>query len=145
MVHLEQVVDNNSNVQNATNVTNGGNTISVTGVAESNIVHHGHISRQPPKIVSGKGNVLTTDKGVQIFDATCGAAVSCLGHNNERVKAAIIKQLDQIEYCYLPFFTTDPAENLAKELCDSTNGAMSKAFIVSSGMNSTIRYFTDNI
>jgi adenosylmethionine-8-amino-7-oxononanoate aminotransferase len=137
MVLLERVGDKTVDTDGAVNATSRGNSIIAKGVAESRVIHHGHISKQPPKIVSGKGNYVVTDTGVEIFDATCGAAVSCLGHNNARVKAAIVKQLDEIEYCYLPFFTTDAAENLAKELCDSTHGVMSKAFIVSSGMHST--------
>jgi adenosylmethionine-8-amino-7-oxononanoate aminotransferase len=135
MVLLERVGDKIVDEEGAVNVMSRGNSMTVKGVEESRVIHHGHISKQPPKIVSGKGNYLVTDTGVKIFDATCGAAVSCIGHQNARVKAAIVEQLDQIEYCYLPFFTTDAAEKLAKELCDSTNGVMSKAFIVSSGMN----------
>lgn len=96
-------------------------------------VLHQQVKQQPPKIVSGKGNYLLSSTGATIFDASCGAAVACLGHGNERVKDAIVRQLDQVAYCYLPFFTTEPAERLARELVDSTGGRMEKVFIVSSG------------
>jgi adenosylmethionine-8-amino-7-oxononanoate aminotransferase len=31
-------------------------------------------------------------------DTTCGAAVACLGHKNERVKAATMAQMDKFSY-----------------------------------------------
>ncbi|KIW05689.1 uncharacterized protein PV09_03551 [Verruconis gallopava] len=86
-----------------------------------------------PKVVSAHGNYLVTDEGLEILDATGGAAVACLGHNNPRVKAAMVAQLDNLTYCYSQFFTTPPVEKLSKLLTDSTGGLMSRVFIVSSG------------
>ena len=102
-------------------------------VTDSSSVLHQQISKQPPKIVSGRGNYLITDTRLEIFDASTGAAVACIVHANVRVKDAIVRQLDQVAYCYLPFFTAEPIEKLAKELADSTDSRMSKVFIVSSG------------
>ena len=34
----------------------------------------------------------------KIEDTTCGAAVACIGYDNERVKAAMIKQMDNFSY-----------------------------------------------
>lgn len=68
-----------------------------------------------------------------MLDATGGAAVSCLGHGNKRVKDAIMSQLDVVSYVHSATFGTDAAEKLAKALVDSTGGEMSKAYIVSSG------------
>lgn len=103
------------------------------GPKESSSVLHASLSRTPPKIIAAQGNYLTTSSGVQIFDATGGAAVACIGHNNARVKKAILSQLDAVGYCYSPFFTTSASENLASYLTESTHGQMSKVFIVSSG------------
>lgn len=99
----------------------------------SSSILHANLASQPPKIIKAEGNYLTTSTGTQIFDATGGAAVSCLGHGHPRVKQAIIDQLDTVEYTYSPFFTTSASEKLAQYLTDSTNGQMSKVFIVSSG------------
>ena len=94
---------------------------------------HAKLERKPATVTASKGNYLYTSDGAEIFDATCGAAVACIGHNDPRVKDAIVKQLDTVEYCYAPFFATDAAEQVASMLTDSTGGEMSKVFIVSSG------------
>lgn len=99
--------------------------------------HSGVLYRQlrqkPLNIVGGRGSYLITDDGLEILDATCGAAVSCLGHSDKRVHEAILEQLQKIPYCYSLFFTNSAMENLSKILVDSTGGKMSRAFIVSSG------------
>jgi adenosylmethionine-8-amino-7-oxononanoate aminotransferase len=59
--------------------------------------------------------------------------VSSIGHNNARVKRAIIDQLDSVEYTFSPHFTTDAYEKLATYLVDSTGGQMSKVFVIGSG------------
>lgn len=92
------------------------------------------IDKRPPEVVRSHGNYLETSDGRTIFDASGGAAVACLGHNEPRVKQAIMEQLDQTAYVYSPFFTVPAAEEVATYLTESTNGAMSKVFIVSSGM-----------
>jgi Aminotransferase class-III len=92
-----------------------------------------NIHSPPRQVVASAGNYLTLGNGQQILDATCGAAVSCLGHGNERVKEAIVKQLDQVAYCLSIEFGTGAAEDLATELKNGTNGLMKKAYIVNSG------------
>ncbi|KAL4887252.1 pyridoxal phosphate-dependent transferase [Aspergillus karnatakaensis] len=91
------------------------------------------IDAPPPEIIRSEGNYLETNDGRRIFDASGGAAVACLGHNDARVKEAIIAQLDKTAYVYSPFFTVPAAEEIATFLTESTNGAMSRVFIVSSG------------
>lgn len=73
------------------------------------------------------------DNGQKIFDSTGGAAVTCVGHGNEKVKKAIKEQIDTLSYCHTGFFSTQPAEELARFLVDSTGGKMSKLFVVNSG------------
>ncbi|KIM99323.1 hypothetical protein OIDMADRAFT_126687 [Oidiodendron maius Zn] len=107
--------------------------------------------RQPnPSIVSSKGCFLFADDGRQIIDASSGAAVSCIGHNDERLHYAILEQLKKVEYCYPYYFTTPVAEELSQVLTDSTGGKMSKVFIVSSGTEAVeaaikmaMQYFTE--
>ena len=90
--------------------------------------------RQPNvRIIGSQGCILYTEDGHEIVDGSSGAAVSCIGHNQKRVHKAIMEQLAQVEYCYAYYFTTPVAEELAKTLSDSTNGEMSRVYIVGSG------------
>ena len=68
-----------------------------------------------------------------LSDATGGAAVACIGHGDPSVKDAVVRQMDEVSYCHSLFFSSSGAENLAKLLINSTNGVMTRAFIVSSG------------
>jgi hypothetical protein len=106
--------------------------ISLHAMAPS--VLYTKIDVRPPEIVRSEGNYLETSDGRKIFDASGGAAVACVGHNDPRVKEAIIAQLGQTAYVYSPFFTVPAAEEIATFLTESTGGAMSKVFIVSSGV-----------
>lgn len=96
-------------------------------------VLHATLAANPPKIVGAQGHYFKTADGHSIFDASGGAAVSCIGHGNPRVKQAIKDQLDQVEYCFSPWFATDAYEKLATFLTDSTHGEMEKVFICGSG------------
>ncbi|KAI9810097.1 MAG: hypothetical protein M1827_006708 [Pycnora praestabilis] len=120
-----------------TAIINDGNVVyaSKSDGQSSNgsAVLHRNLHQAPHKVVSASGNYLELVNGQKILDATGGAAVACLGHGNERVKDAIIAQLDEVAYCHSLFFASSGAEGLARELIDSTKGQMSKAFIVSSG------------
>ncbi|KAF5003125.1 hypothetical protein FDECE_10316 [Fusarium decemcellulare] len=94
---------------------------------------HAKINSPPPRIVKSQGCWLETEHGHRILDASSGAAVVSIGHNESRIKEAIADQLDRVAYCYSPFFTTEAAEKISHFLTESTNGAMSKVFVVSSG------------
>ena len=106
-------------------------TISTEATVSS--VLHASLATEPPKIVRAEGNYLYTSDGRQIFDATGGAAVACIGHNHPRVKKAITEQLDSVAYCFSPWFTTNAYERLANYLTESTGGKMEKVFVVGSG------------
>lgn len=107
--------------------------VDSTGIKPSSGVLYHQLRNEPLNIVGGRGSYLITEDGLEIMDATCGAAVSCLGHSDERIHEAILDQLKKVPYCYSMFFTNSAAENLAKLLVDSTGGKMSRAYIVSSG------------
>ncbi|KAL3489226.1 pyridoxal phosphate-dependent transferase [Aspergillus germanicus] len=91
------------------------------------------ITTPTPSIIHSAGNYLTTADSRRIFDASGGAAVACLGHNDPRIKKAIVAQLDQTAYVYSPFFTVPAAEEIAGFLKESTGGRMERVFVVSSG------------
>jgi hypothetical protein len=104
-------------------------------------VLHANLGINPPRIVGANGHYLKTAGGVNIFDASGGAAVACIGHNNPRVKNAIKEQLDSVAYCFSPWFTTSAYEKLATFLTESTSGHMEKVFVCGSGTSiSSIAY-----
>lgn len=94
---------------------------------------HRNIHAPPRYVTSTLGSFITLDNGQVILDATGGAAVACLGHGHKRIVEAMKRQADQVAYCHSIFFSTQAAEDLAKELCNGTDGHMKRAFIVSSG------------
>jgi adenosylmethionine-8-amino-7-oxononanoate aminotransferase len=94
-----------------------------------------HLRREFPGVVSGKGNYLFTKDGRAVFDASAGAAVSCLGHGNERVLNAIRDQLTSgIPYLATTFWGSDIVEELCIELISGTDGAMARVYLTGSGM-----------
>ncbi|MCJ1420560.1 hypothetical protein MMC32_006917 [Xylographa parallela] len=102
------------------------------GSATSAVLHR-DLHHAPLRVIAAKGNYLTLENGRQIFDATGGAAVACIGHGDLSVKEAVAQQMDEVSYCHSLFFSSSGAENLAQILIDSTHGVMARAFIVSSG------------
>lgn len=104
-----------------------------TAEEQSGVLYRQLRQRAPLNVIGGRGSYLLTDNGLEILDATSGAAVSCLGHSDRRVHEAILEQLQKVPYCYSLYFTNSAAESLSKYLVESTGGEMSRAFIVSSG------------
>jgi 4-aminobutyrate aminotransferase-like enzyme len=100
--------------------------------AESAVLHR-HLGRSFPKIAFAKGCYLFLDDGRKIFDGSGGASVACIGHGNERVNKAMNAQMSRVSYCLTTFYTTSVQEELCRTLVQSTNGCMSRAYIVSSG------------
>jgi adenosylmethionine-8-amino-7-oxononanoate aminotransferase len=86
-------------------------------------------------VESASGIWLNLANGQRVLDATCGAAVTSIGHGDARVKRAIVAQLDQVLYCHPGFFKTSIAEQLANFLVDSTGGKMARACITGSGLH----------
>lgn len=84
-------------------------------------------------IATGDGVFLIDKAGNRYLDACGGAAVSCLGHSNQRVKQAIIDQVNAVPYAHTGFFTNEPQEQLAEELIQSSQGDFSQVYFVSGG------------
>lgn len=113
--------------------TSSLSTINMTNPAATSAVLHRTLKSVPPQVVSANGKHLTFSDGKTILDTTCGAGVACIGYNNERVKRAMADQLDKFAYCNSMFFSHPIGEELATELINGTEGAMSKAYIMCSG------------
>ena len=99
---------------------------------ESRVLHRS-LHAPPAVAVSGHGVWLLTREGAKILDASGGAAVSCLGHQHPRVLAALAQQTSRLTYAHTGFFSSEPAEALAKELVGCEPGGLATAFFVSSG------------
>ncbi|KAJ5311941.1 hypothetical protein PENANT_c022G01490 [Penicillium antarcticum] len=105
----------------------------MTTEANTSAILHRDTRFLPKKCVGGKGSYLFLEDGTTFLDSTGGAAVSCLGHGHEGVTQLIKDQMDQLSYCHSAFFGTTVAEELATLLVNSTNGTLSKLFVISSG------------
>ena len=73
-----------------------------------------HTKSLPPRAVRGDGPYLFGADGKQYLDGSGGAAVSCLGHSDPDVIAAIKAQIDNMAFAHTGFFTSDAAESLAR-------------------------------
>ena len=96
-------------------------------------VLHRSLRHDPPVAVGGEGIRLRLADGSEVIDASGGAAVSCLGHGDARVAAAIAEQAGQMAYAHTSFFSSAPAEALAEELLRDQPGGLCRAYFVSSG------------
>ncbi|KAL2756410.1 hypothetical protein ACRALDRAFT_1063637 [Sodiomyces alcalophilus JCM 7366] len=96
-------------------------------------VFHRSLEKPYPTAIGGEGVYLFTADGRKILDGSCGAAVSGVGHGNKEVIEAVCEQMRRLAYIQTSFFTTDPAEELARVILDSSNGAFSKVMFLSSG------------
>jgi len=96
-------------------------------------VFHRTTGERPPTAVRGEGIFLIDDDGRRYLDACGGAAVSCLGHGNPQVAAAIAEQVAALDYAHTGFFTSDAAEELASLIADVSPGALDRVWFTSSG------------
>jgi adenosylmethionine-8-amino-7-oxononanoate aminotransferase len=86
-----------------------------------------------PVAVKGEGIEIVDSTGKRYIDASGGAAVSCLGHSNQRVIDAIKRQVQELPYAHTSFFTTQPAEELASYLVERAPQGLAHVYFVSGG------------
>lgn len=88
----------------------------------------------PPAVAQADGLWVTDSDGRRYLDAVSGgAAVSAIGHRDERVRDAILRQLDAVSYAHGSFFTSEPAEELAAYLAGKAPAGLSKVVFCSGG------------
>lgn len=92
-----------------------------------------HTKVNLPTVNSGQGVYLYDTDGKQYFDGSGGAAVSCLGHGDNDVTAAIKAQLDEIAFAHTSFLTSKPAEELADKLVELAPEHIDRVYLVSGG------------
>ncbi len=98
----------------------------------SHVIHRS-LAKTPLVAVGGKGVELFDQAGKAYIDASGGAAVSCLGHAQPDVMAAMHRQIDQLAYAHTSFFTTDVQEQLADKLVAHAPAGMTDVYFVSGG------------
>ncbi len=96
-----------------------------------------HTKLSPPMAVGGEGCYLIDAGGKRYFDGSGGAAVSCLGHGDPEVIAAVQGQVEKLAFAHTGFFTSEPAEKLADLLIDHSPGELDRVLFVSGGSEAT--------
>lgn len=86
-----------------------------------------------PAAVGGEGCYLIDADGKRYLDGSGGAAVSCLGHSDPDVRAALHAQLDRLAFAHTGFFTSEPAEALADLLIEQAPPGIERVYLVSGG------------
>ena len=86
-----------------------------------------------PVAVRGEGIYLYDSEGKSYLDGSGGAAVSCLGHGDKDVIAAMADQMGKLEFAHTGFLTSEPAESLAARLVAHAPEGIEKVYIVSGG------------
>lgn len=91
-----------------------------------------HTKAKPPIAVSGEGCYIVDEAGNRYLDVG-DAAVSCLGHSDPDVIAAIKEQVDKIAFAHTGFFSSGPAEELADVLIAHAPEGLERVYFVSGG------------
>ena len=86
-----------------------------------------------PAAVRGEGCYIIDDSGKRYLDGSGGAAVSCLGHSDAGVRAAIHDQLDRLAFAHTGFFTSKAAEDLSEKLVARAPEGIDKVYLLSGG------------
>jgi len=92
-----------------------------------------HSRSLPPVARRAEGAYYYDATGKAYLDASGGAAVSCLGHGDADVTAAIKAQVDQLAFAHSGFFTSEAAEKLADKLVAHAPKGIDRVYLVSGG------------
>jgi hypothetical protein len=96
-------------------------------------VFHRNPRHAYPVAVAGDGPYLIDAAGTRYLDGSGGAAVSCLGHSDPDVRAAVRAQVDRLAFAHTSFFTNEPMETLADELAAQAPAGLAHVYFVSGG------------
>jgi adenosylmethionine-8-amino-7-oxononanoate aminotransferase len=120
---------------NILSLTNGNETkVTKSGLRRTEFLLDRHLHKEFPVVIGGKGNHLFTSDGRKVFDASGGAAVSCLGYGNDRVTNAVFDQMKTgTPYVAAVFWASDVVDELCKELIAGTDGKMARVYLTGSG------------
>ncbi len=96
-------------------------------------VFHRNPTQTYPTAVRGDGAYLIDAQGKRYLDASGGAAVSCLGHSDPDVIAAVQHQIATMAFAHTSFFTNEPMEALADHLIARAPAGLERVYFVSGG------------
>lgn len=96
-------------------------------------VFHRSAKSVPLTASHGFASTIFDKDGKAYLDACGGAAVSCIGHDDAAVVAAINAQAGKLAYAHTSFFTSDAAEELAAFLSASTSHQLTKTYFTCDG------------
>ncbi|MGZ0247006.1 MAG: aspartate aminotransferase family protein [Alphaproteobacteria bacterium] len=96
-------------------------------------VLHRHAHSRLPVAASGDGPYVIDTDGKRYLDACGGAAVSCLGHSDQDVIAAIQRQSAQMPFAHTAFFTNTPMETLADKMVAGAPKGLDRVYFTSGG------------
>jgi adenosylmethionine-8-amino-7-oxononanoate aminotransferase len=99
----------------------------------SSVLYRHNVSHDLPRAVGGDGAWIVDEAGNRYLDASGGAAVSCLGHSNEAIRAALVDQVNSLAYAHTRYFTTEPMEAMADLLVGAAPDPLSKVWFTSGG------------
>jgi adenosylmethionine-8-amino-7-oxononanoate aminotransferase len=94
------------------------------------------LDREFPVATQGDGVYLVDAQGRRYLDGSGGAAVSCLGHSNARVREAMKAQIDALAFAHTRFFSNEPMERLAQDLVSDAPRGLTKAWFTCGGSES---------
>ncbi|KAL5640275.1 hypothetical protein ACGC1H_007521 [Rhizoctonia solani] len=100
-------------------------------IGSSSILHR--TPWRPPIAVAAQGPYITLQDGRQIIDGVGGAAVSCIGNGHPAVVKAVQEQVAKMAYVYNAQLSNEPAEELARTLVETSNGAFEQVGFLSGG------------
>ena len=92
-----------------------------------------NMKTMPPMAVAGEGCYLIDASGKRYLDGSGGAAVSCLGHGDPEIVAAVQAQVGKLAFAHTGFFTSQAAEALADLLIKHAPGTLDRVYLVSGG------------
>ena len=96
-------------------------------------VLHRHSHSDLPVAASGDGPYVIDTTGKRYLDASGGAAVSCLGHSDQDVIAAVQAQIGKMPFAHSAFFTNEPMEQLADLMVAGAPAGLDRVYFTSGG------------
>lgn len=130
------ITESKSRLANGNGNGHSTTTSIIHGFEKSQFLFDRHLHKSFPVVSRADGNWLHLEDGRKIFDTTCGAAVSCLGHRNQRVLDAMYDQMQTgVVYLASTFFSSPIVEKFCRELIRGTKWEMSRVYLTGSGLS----------
>ncbi|MBL4617674.1 MAG: aspartate aminotransferase family protein [Robiginitomaculum sp.] len=86
-----------------------------------------------PLAVRAEGMYIYDQDNKPYLDMSGGAAVSCLGHQHEKVVTVLCGQIKQMSFAHTAFFSNQPQEELAERLAEKFSQDDAKVYFTSGG------------